>query len=141
MAQRDLLLVFGTVQRVMRAEKAARAAGLDVDAVPAPRAVSSQCGVVLEARLESLMLTGDENIVDVDFVVVWRIKSEELDETSGQAGVEKFLFNIREQEKLVQTVTDLTDYLLPGEENTLALQVVDITGQGGIYKPLYLAVE
>ena len=49
---RNLLLVFGTVQRVMRAEKAARAAGLDVDAVPAPRAVSSQCGVVLEARAE-----------------------------------------------------------------------------------------
>jgi len=49
---RDLLLVFGSVQRVMRAEKTAREAGLDVDAVPAPRAVSSQCGVVLEARAE-----------------------------------------------------------------------------------------
>jgi selenide,water dikinase len=44
------LIVFGTVQRVMRAERAARDAGLDVDAVPAPRAVSSQCGVVLEVR-------------------------------------------------------------------------------------------
>ncbi len=50
MTGRDLLLVFGTVQRVMRAEKAAREVGLDVDAVPAPRSVSSQCGVVLEAR-------------------------------------------------------------------------------------------
>jgi selenide,water dikinase len=50
MSQRDLLLVFGSVQRVMRAEKAARDAGLGVDAVPAPRSVSSQCGVVLEAR-------------------------------------------------------------------------------------------
>ena len=47
---RDLLLVFGSVQKVMRAEAAARERGLDVDAVPAPRAVSSQCGVVLEAR-------------------------------------------------------------------------------------------
>jgi selenide,water dikinase len=47
---RDLLVVFGTVQRVMRAEGAARGAGLDVDVVPAPRAVSSECGVVLEAR-------------------------------------------------------------------------------------------
>jgi selenide,water dikinase len=52
MSQRDLLLVFGTVQRVMRAEKAARDAGLGVDAVPAPRSVSSQCGVVLEALAE-----------------------------------------------------------------------------------------
>ena len=49
---RDLLLVFGSVQRVMRAERAARGRELDVDAVPAPRAVSSQCGVVLEARSE-----------------------------------------------------------------------------------------
>jgi len=47
---RDLLIVFGSVQRVMRAEKAARERGLDVDASPAPRSVSSECGVVLEAR-------------------------------------------------------------------------------------------
>ncbi|MFV2073716.1 MAG: selenide, water dikinase SelD, partial [Thermoanaerobaculales bacterium] len=47
---RDLLLVFGTVQRVMRAERAARDANLDIDAGPAPRSVSSSCGVVLQAR-------------------------------------------------------------------------------------------
>lgn len=47
---RDLLLVYATVQRVMSAESAARAAGLDVDVIPAPRAVSSECGMVLEAR-------------------------------------------------------------------------------------------
>ncbi len=47
---RDLLLVFGTVQRVMRAERSARQHGLDVDVIPAPRAVSSECGMVLEAR-------------------------------------------------------------------------------------------
>jgi len=47
---RDLLIVFGTVQRVMRAERLAREGGLDVDAAPAPRSVSSECGVVLEAR-------------------------------------------------------------------------------------------
>jgi selenide,water dikinase len=51
-SQRDLLLVFGTVQRVMSAERAAREARLDVDAVPAPRSVSSQCGVVLEAAAD-----------------------------------------------------------------------------------------
>lgn len=48
---RDVLVIFGTVQRVMRAERAAREAGLDVDTVPAPRSVSSQCGVVLAATL------------------------------------------------------------------------------------------
>jgi len=50
--QRDLLIVFGSTQRVMRAERAARDRGLNVDAVPAPRAVSSQCGVVLEAQAD-----------------------------------------------------------------------------------------
>jgi selenide,water dikinase len=49
-SERDLLLVFGSVQRVMRVERAARDRELDVDAVPAPRVVSSECGVVLEAR-------------------------------------------------------------------------------------------
>ncbi len=47
---RDLILVFGTVQRVMRAESHATKRGLDVDVIPAPRSVSSECGVVLEAR-------------------------------------------------------------------------------------------
>ncbi len=50
--ERDLLVVLGSVQRVMRAERAARDAGLDVDVVPAPRAVSSECGVVLAAPSE-----------------------------------------------------------------------------------------
>jgi len=48
--ERDLILVFGTVQRVMRVERAAREQGLDIDVIPAPRAVSSECGVVVEAR-------------------------------------------------------------------------------------------
>ena len=42
---------------------------------------------------------------------------------------------------LKQTVTDLTGCLIPGQQNTLALQVVDITGQGGIFKPLYITTE
>ncbi len=57
--RRDLLLVFGTVQRVMHAERIARERGIDVDAVPAPRAVSSQCGVVLEAHSEQAGTLGD----------------------------------------------------------------------------------
>lgn len=42
---------------------------------------------------------------------------------------------------LQQTVTDITDALNYGEQNTMALQVMDITGQGGIWRPIYLAVE
>ncbi|MCD4750134.1 MAG: selenide, water dikinase SelD [Thermoanaerobaculales bacterium] len=56
---RDLLIIFDTVQRVMRVETAARKQELDVDAVPAPRAVSSQCGVVLEARAADAPLLSD----------------------------------------------------------------------------------
>ncbi|RMF71130.1 MAG: selenide, water dikinase SelD, partial [Acidobacteria bacterium] len=47
-----MLVVFGSVQRVMRAERIARAEGLDVDVRPAPRSVSSECGMVLEARAD-----------------------------------------------------------------------------------------
>ena len=42
---------------------------------------------------ESLMLTGDENIVDVDFTVLWRIKPK---------GAADFLFNIQNPEGTVK---------------------------------------
>ncbi|MGF1560617.1 MAG: FtsH protease activity modulator HflK [Geminicoccaceae bacterium] len=44
---------------------------------------------------ESLMLTGDENIVDIDFVVLWQIKD------AGQ-----YLFNIRDPEQTVKDVSE-----------------------------------
>ncbi len=50
-SDRDLLLVFGTIQRVTRAERIARKHGLDVEVVPAPRVVSTDCGMVLQAWL------------------------------------------------------------------------------------------
>jgi len=46
---------------------------------------------------ESLMLTGDENIVDVDFAVLWRIKPD---------GVGDFLFNIQNPEGTVKAVAE-----------------------------------
>lgn len=46
---------------------------------------------------ESLMLTGDENIVDVDFTVLWRIKP-------GGAGA--YLFNIQNPEGTVKAVAE-----------------------------------
>jgi len=46
---------------------------------------------------ESLMLTGDENIVDVEFTVLWRIKPE---------GVGNFLFNIQNPEGTVKAVAE-----------------------------------
>jgi selenide,water dikinase len=77
MNQRDLLLVFGTVQRVMRAERTAREAGLDVDAVPAPRSVSSQCGVVLEALAEEAGALQDVlRGIELEPQSVWRRQGE-----------------------------------------------------------------
>ena len=46
---------------------------------------------------ESLMLTGDENIVDVDFSVLWRIKP---------SGVGEYLFNIQAPEGTVKAVAE-----------------------------------
>jgi membrane protease subunit HflK len=46
---------------------------------------------------ESLMLTGDENIVDVDFTVLWRIKPD---------GVGNYLFNIQNPTGTVKAVAE-----------------------------------
>jgi modulator of FtsH protease HflK len=46
---------------------------------------------------ESLMLTGDENIVDVDFTVFWRVKVD---------GVADYLFNIQNPEGTVKAVAE-----------------------------------
>jgi membrane protease subunit HflK len=49
---------------------------------------------------ESLMLTGDENIVDVDFTVFWRIKANTPE------GVAEFLFNIQNADGTVKAVAE-----------------------------------
>ncbi len=53
--------------------------------------------VMRDVPEESLMLTGDENIVDVDFTVLWRIKPD---------GVGDFLFNIQNPEGTVKAVAE-----------------------------------
>jgi membrane protease subunit HflK len=52
-------------------------------------------GTVRDVPEESLMLTGDENIVDVDFVVFWQISD-----------APKFLFNIQNPEGTVKDVAE-----------------------------------
>jgi membrane protease subunit HflK len=54
---------------------------------------------------ESLMLTGDENIVDVDFVVFWRINTGE-DKVRGQTGTQQYLFNIQNPNTTVKEVAE-----------------------------------
>ncbi|SDR36122.1 FtsH protease activity modulator HflK [Pseudovibrio sp. Tun.PSC04-5.I4] len=48
---------------------------------------------------ESLMLTGDENIVDVDFKVQWRIQNT-------PTGVQEFLFNVQNPAGTVKAVAE-----------------------------------
>ena len=50
---------------------------------------------VTDVREESLMLTGDENIVDIDFAVFWRIRD-----------AAKYLFNIQNPENTVKEVAE-----------------------------------
>ncbi|MDH3772321.1 MAG: protease modulator HflK, partial [Nitrospirota bacterium] len=52
-------------------------------------------GASREVPNESLMLTGDENIVDINFVLLWRINDAGL-----------FLFNIRDPEATVKAVAE-----------------------------------
>jgi len=66
---------------------------------------------------ESLMLTGDENIVDVDFVVFWRIKAEERDPVTGQTGAEQFLFNIQNPATTVKEVAESAMREVVGESD------------------------
>ncbi len=57
--------------------------------------VGARSGVVRDVPEESLMLTGDENIVDVDFTVFWRIKD-----------APKYLFNIQNPPNTVKAVAE-----------------------------------
>jgi membrane protease subunit HflK len=74
------------VTRINRVDVGFRAAG----DTPSPRPVPARD--VLE---ESMMLTGDENIIDIDFAVFWRIRD---------AG--EFLFNTRSPESTVKSAAE-----------------------------------
>ena len=52
-------------------------------------------GAVRDVPQESLMLTGDQNIIDIDFVVQWRVKNAAY-----------FLFNIREPEPTIKLAAE-----------------------------------
>jgi membrane protease subunit HflK len=57
---------------------------------------------------ESLMLTGDENIVDVDFSVLWKVKP---------SGVGDYLFNIQNPEGTVKAVAESAMREVVGRSN------------------------
>jgi membrane protease subunit HflK len=63
-----------------------------------------------------LMLTGDENIVDMTFVVYWRIKTE-VDPKTRQPCVAQFLFNIAQPEITVREVAESAMREVVGQSN------------------------
>ena len=81
---------------------------------------------------ESLMLTGDENIVDVDFSVLWQIKP---------TGVGDYLFNIQNPEGTVKAVAESAMREVVGRSNiqpilTGARQTIEIAVQELMQKTL-----
>ena len=63
---------------------------------------------VRDVREESLMLTGDENIVDIDFVVRWRIRPDK---------VQEYLFNIQNPTTTVKEVAESAMRDIVGQSN------------------------
>jgi membrane protease subunit HflK len=61
---------------------------------------------VQDVKEESLMLTGDENTVDIDFVVYWRIKD-----------AEQYLFNIQNPDNTVKEVAESAMREVVGQSN------------------------
>jgi membrane protease subunit HflK len=87
---------------------------------------------VRELPEESLMLTGDENIVDVDFSVLWRVKPTE---------VGKFLFNVQNPEGTVKAVAESAMREVIGRSNiqpilTGARQTIEVAVQQVMQKTL-----
>jgi membrane protease subunit HflK len=68
----------------------------------------------------SLMLTGDMNIVDVNFAVQWKIES---------SATEKFLFNVRDAEMIVRPVAESAMREVIGQ---MPLDTILTTGQTAI---------
>src|SRR5262245_14505153 len=81
---------------------------------------------------ESLMLTGDENIVDVDFSVLWKVKPN---------GVGDYLFNIQNPEGTVKAVAESAMREVVGRSNiqpvlTGARQTIETAVQDLMQKTL-----
>jgi modulator of FtsH protease HflK len=86
---------------------------------PALRVIKTDIGIRQNGEdvpEESLMLTGDENIVDVDFSVLWKVKP---------SGVGDYLFNIQNPESTVKAVAESAMREVIGHNNIQPL----ITGQ------------
>src|SRR5271170_360071 len=81
---------------------------------------------------ESLMLTGDENIVDVDFSVLWKVKPTQVGD---------YLFNVQSPEGTVKAVAESAMREVVGRSNIQAIltgarQTIETAVQEGMQKTL-----
>ena len=65
--------------------------------VPETMRSQTRGGLAAQVNAESLMLTGDENIIDINFTVFWQIKP---------GGASDFLFNTRNPEYTIKSVAE-----------------------------------
>lgn len=63
------VLLFHSIHQVMKAEKLLKGQNLEIDLIPVPREISSDCGVAIElpfeVKEEALHLIGGSGLVDV----------------------------------------------------------------------------
>ncbi|HRK25000.1 MAG TPA: FtsH protease activity modulator HflK [Beijerinckiaceae bacterium] len=76
------------------------------------RSVEGRSGSRRLVPQESLMLTGDENIVDIDFTVLWRID---------ERNPADFVFNLRNNEATVKAVAEASMREVIGKSNALEI--------------------
>ncbi len=67
---------------------------------------SGRANVARDVPQESLMLTGDQNIIDMDFVVQWRIKD-----------IANYLFNIRDPQNTIKAAAESAMREVIGQRN------------------------
>ncbi|MEG9884520.1 MAG: FtsH protease activity modulator HflK [Hyphomicrobiales bacterium] len=91
-----------------------------VETVPALRQNETRIGTITSGQQdnERLMLTSDQNIVDMEFTVLWRITNPH-----------DYLFNISEQEKLVRVIAESAMREVVGRTKG---EVVRTTGRGDV---------
>jgi membrane protease subunit HflK len=86
------------VTRINRVEIGYRGAGEPTDQLQTDQSGTDQGGqeaTATDVSQESLMLTGDENIIDINFAVFWRVSN-----------AEKYLFNTRNPDHTVKQVAE-----------------------------------
>ena len=78
---------------------------------------------------ESLMLTGDENIVDISFTVRWQVKP---------LGAADYLFNVEEPERTVRAIAESAMREVVGKSN---IQSLLTTGRGEVQSRVKLLMQ